>query len=104
MPQGSDGNAQPAPGACAVPFPASAPAIIVAENRVRSILSSRIAGSLRAKLPDTLLQERKFCYFIILTTIIPTKHDPVFVPPQRRKGWRPARAGPLCVSSLYAAR
>jgi hypothetical protein len=32
MPLGSEGNAQPASGACAIALPASAPARIVAEN------------------------------------------------------------------------
>jgi hypothetical protein len=40
MPLGSEGNAQPASGACAIALPASAPARIVAENIVRSIFSS----------------------------------------------------------------
>jgi hypothetical protein len=39
MPLGSEGNAQPASGACAIALPASAPARIVAENSVRSIFS-----------------------------------------------------------------
>jgi hypothetical protein len=45
---GSEGNAQPASGACAIAVPASAPARIVAENSVRSIFSpSPIAGNAR---------------------------------------------------------
>jgi hypothetical protein len=39
MPLGSEGNAQPASGACAIALPASAPARIVAENSVLSIFS-----------------------------------------------------------------
>src|SRR5207248_10027062 len=35
MPSGSEGNAQPASGGCAIALPASAPARIVAENSVR---------------------------------------------------------------------
>ena len=35
----SEGNTQPASGACAIALPASAPARIVAENSVRSIFS-----------------------------------------------------------------
>src|SRR5207245_11809814 len=41
MSSGSEGNAQPASGACAITVPASAPTRIVAENRVRSIFSPR---------------------------------------------------------------
>ena len=39
MPSGSEGNAQPASGACASALPASAPTRIVAENSGRSIFS-----------------------------------------------------------------
>jgi hypothetical protein len=39
MPSGSEGNAQPASGACASALPVSAPTRIVAENSVRSIFS-----------------------------------------------------------------
>src|SRR5262249_34929963 len=39
MPWGSEGNAQPASGACAMALPASAPARMVVANNVRSILS-----------------------------------------------------------------
>src|SRR5262245_11672454 len=41
MPLGSEGNAQPASVACAIALPASAPARIVTENSVRSILLPR---------------------------------------------------------------
>jgi hypothetical protein len=44
---GSEGNAQPASGACAIALPANAPVRIVADNSVRSIFSpSPIAGYL----------------------------------------------------------
>src|SRR5262245_66463233 len=42
MPSGSEGNAQPASGACAIARPASAPARMVAENSVRSIFLPRV--------------------------------------------------------------
>jgi hypothetical protein len=41
MSWGSEGNAQPASGACAIALPASAPARIVTENSVRSIFLLR---------------------------------------------------------------
>src|ERR1700730_6345946 len=44
MPLGSEGNAQPASGACAIAVPASAPARIVPENNVRSIFFSLANG------------------------------------------------------------
>src|SRR5512147_529090 len=39
MPLGSEGNAQPTSGACAIALPASAPARILGENSVLSIFS-----------------------------------------------------------------
>jgi hypothetical protein len=39
MPLGSEGNRQPASGACAIALPVSAPARIVAENIVHGIFS-----------------------------------------------------------------
>jgi hypothetical protein len=39
---GSEGNAQPASGACAIALPASAPARIVAKNSARSICKENI--------------------------------------------------------------
>src|SRR5437667_12007144 len=58
MPLGSEGNAQPASGACAIVLPTSAPARIVAENSVRSIFSpwqigiTSRNGSLRTPVID----------------------------------------------------
>src|SRR5580765_5305886 len=46
IPSGSEGNAQPASGACAIELVASAPARIVAENSVRSIFSLADSGLL----------------------------------------------------------
>src|SRR5436853_2241629 len=54
MPLGSEGNAQPASGACAIALPASAPAKIVAENSVRNhFFPSLIAGNSAHALPNT---------------------------------------------------
>ncbi len=47
MPLGSEGNAQPASGACAIALPPSAPVRMVAENSVRSIFSLVNGGNAR---------------------------------------------------------
>jgi hypothetical protein len=53
MPSGSEGNAQPASGVCAIALPASAPARIVAENSVRSIfLPRKNCGNSAHALPN----------------------------------------------------
>src|SRR5437899_9502831 len=57
MPLGSEGNAQPASGACAIAVSVSAPARIVNKNSVRSIFSPSDSGRCprSGRLPHGLL-------------------------------------------------
>jgi hypothetical protein len=76
MPSGSEGNAQLAPGACAMALPASAPARIVAEDIARSTCKENLdIEYLRCRCSPVVAKSQQFQQFIILTIMLLFLHD-----------------------------